>query len=53
MRRWHSRVQQRVWRAFVALGDQDVSTGELCRTWPRKRRFDTKEYRRVRVAPAG
>jgi hypothetical protein len=33
--RWHSRVGQRVWHAFVAAGDRPVTTGELVqRCWP-------------------
>jgi hypothetical protein len=52
MRRFHSRVDHRVWRAFMAL-DGEASTGHLIRwVWPRKSRFDTKEYRRVRAAAA-
>jgi hypothetical protein len=50
---WRGRVRDRVWKAFVALAGQLVSTGELVRrTWPRKRRFHTGEYRRVRAAAA-
>jgi hypothetical protein len=53
MKPWRSRVRDRVWKAFVALAGQDVQTTDLIqRTWPRKRRFDTKEYRRVRLAAA-
>jgi hypothetical protein len=50
--RFHSRVAHRVWRAFMAL-DGEAATGELIRwVWPRKSRFDTAEYRRVRAAAA-
>jgi hypothetical protein len=46
-----SRVRHRVWRAFIALAGEIVPTTALIqRVWPRKRRFDTKEYRRVRAA---
>jgi hypothetical protein len=48
---WRGRVRDRVWKAFVALAGQDVSTGELCRrTWPRRSRFETWRYYRVRRA---
>jgi hypothetical protein len=48
-----SRVRKRVFRVLFALRDRDWTTGELIRmTWPRKSRFDTAEYRRVRAAPA-
>jgi hypothetical protein len=37
--------------AFVAAGGEVLATGDICRrVWPRKRTFDTKEYRRVREA---
>jgi hypothetical protein len=48
---WRGRVRDRVWKAFVALAGQDVSTRELCRwTWPRRSRFETCRYYRVRRA---
>jgi hypothetical protein len=53
MRPWRGRVRDRVRTAFIALAGQDVSTGELIRrTWPRKRRFHSAEYTRVRAAAA-
>jgi hypothetical protein len=54
MRRpWRGRVRDRVWKAFLALAGEIVPTGELVRrTWPRKRRFDPREYARVRAAAA-
>jgi hypothetical protein len=48
---WRGRVRDRVWKSFLALAGQAVTSGELCRrVWPRKSRFDTNEYRRVRAA---
>jgi hypothetical protein len=29
---WRGRVRDRVWKAFIALAGQDVSTGELVRS---------------------
>jgi hypothetical protein len=50
---WRGRVRDRVWKTFVALAGEVVSTGELVRrTWPRKQRFHPEEYRRVREAAA-
>jgi hypothetical protein len=40
-------------RAFLAIAGELISTGALCqRVWPRKRRFHTVEYARVREAAA-
>jgi hypothetical protein len=51
--KFHSCVAKRVWQTFLALAGEVASTGDLIqRVWPRKRRFDTKEYRRVRLAAA-
>jgi hypothetical protein len=48
-----SRVRHRVFRAFVAMAGQDVSTGELVRwAWPRRARFLPLHYERVRAAAA-
>jgi hypothetical protein len=45
------RVRDRVWKTFVALAGEVVSTTELVRrTWPRKQRFHPEEYRRARLA---
>jgi hypothetical protein len=47
--RFHSRVDHRIWRAFVAAGGELVSTGHLLRwVWPRRQRFETWRYRTVR-----
>jgi hypothetical protein len=49
--RWHSRVDKRTWMAFVGGAGRALHTGEICQAvWPRKQRFDTKEYARVRAA---
>jgi hypothetical protein len=46
-------VRHRVFRAFLALAAELISTGELVRrVWPRKQRFDPREYWRVRLAAA-
>jgi hypothetical protein len=46
-------VDHRTWRAFVALAGELVDTGTICRhVWPRKSRFHSEEYRRVREAAA-
>jgi hypothetical protein len=38
---WRGRVRDRVWKAFIALDGQMVSTGELVRrTWPRRQRLE-------------
>jgi hypothetical protein len=51
MRPWRGRVRDRVWKAFIALAGQDVSTGELVRrTWPRRQRFEPWMYFRCRTA---
>jgi hypothetical protein len=52
MRRvWRGRVRDRVWKTFVALAGQAVPTGELVRrVWPRRQRFETWQYYRVRCA---
>jgi hypothetical protein len=50
-KRWHSRLDQRTWRALVAAAGEAVATGDICRAvWPRKRQFHPEEYRRVREA---
>jgi hypothetical protein len=51
---WRGRVRDRVWKAFIALDGQMVSTGELVRrTWPRRQGpFNSAEYARVRAAAA-
>jgi hypothetical protein len=42
-----------VWKAFVALDGAIVSSTELIRrTFPRKQRFHTEDYARVRRAAA-
>jgi hypothetical protein len=47
---WRGRVRDRVWKAFVALAGQDVSTGELCqRCWPRRQQFEPWMYFRCRT----
>jgi hypothetical protein len=49
-----SRMRHRVFRAFVAMAGDLVSTGMLVRwVWPRRLRFRTEQqYRRVRAAAA-
>jgi hypothetical protein len=52
MRRvWRGRCRDRTWKAFVALGDQLVSTGELVRRiWTRLNRHRPIHYHRARLA---
>jgi hypothetical protein len=50
---WGSRIRHRMYRAFIAAGDRVVSTSELCRrVWPRKTRFHSEEYKRVKATAA-
>jgi hypothetical protein len=53
MRARGSRVRHRVFRAFVALAGELVATGTLVRwVWPRRLRFRSVHYERVRRAAA-
>jgi hypothetical protein len=46
-------VRHRVFRSFIAVAGEAMSTGELIRrVWPRLKRFRTEQYRRVRAAAA-
>jgi hypothetical protein len=48
---WRGRVRDRVWKAFIALAGQDVSTGGLVRRcWPRRQRFEPWMYFRAAAA---
>jgi hypothetical protein len=51
---WRGRVRDRVWKAFIALAGEVVSTGELVRRiWPRRTRpFRQVHYQRARRAAA-
>jgi hypothetical protein len=50
MKRFHSKVDHRLWRAFMALAGE-ASTGQLVQwTWPRRQRFEPWMYYRCRTA---
>jgi hypothetical protein len=52
MKRLHSRVDHRVWRAFMAL-EGEASTGQLVHwVWPTRERFEPWMYFRCRTAAA-
>jgi hypothetical protein len=51
MTRVRGRCRDRTWKAFLSLGDQLVSTGELVRRiWPRLSRHRPIHYHRARLA---